>query len=313
MKKLALLWAALCLLLGALSVGARVSIQDDSGQTVVVEKPFSRIISLYGAHTENLFSLGLDREIIGVSTNESHPPQALSKPKFSYRDDPERLLALRPDLVLVRPMIMRGYPGLVDSLRQAGVVVVSMQPRDVAEMLEYWRKLGALTGRETQAEAMVRRFQQELAQLKERVAGIGPKARPQVYFESIHRRHKTFAPSSMAIFTLEAAGGVNLALAARSVRGSNIASFGKERILSLAARMDVYLAQKGTMNRVSVREIMDEPGFGALKAVQERRVYIVDEQLVSRPTLRLLQGIAAIQSLLYPRMAAASTRNGGRP
>ena len=314
MKKLGLCLAALCLMIVmATPLRAEVCFIDDSGQSIRLEKAFSRIISLYGAHTENLFSLGLDQEIIGVSINDSYPTAALNRPRFSYRDDPERLLAARPDLVLVRPMIMRGYRGLVESLRQAGVTVVSLQPRDVSQMFGYWRKLGALTGRQAQAETMVERFKKELSQLKSRVAGVSPEARPKVYFESIHRRYKTFAQSSMAIFALEAAGGLNLATGARPVRGSNIASFGKERILSLAQRMDVYLAQKGPMNRVSVEEIMDEPGFRALKAVKEQRVYIVDEKLVSRPTLRLLQGIAAIQNLLYPRLASASARTGGRP
>ena len=73
---------------------------DQSGRRIVVDKPYKRIISLYGAHTENLFSLGLDEEIIGVTRHESHPARALTKPVFSYHDDPEKFLAARPDLVM---------------------------------------------------------------------------------------------------------------------------------------------------------------------------------------------------------------------
>jgi len=50
------------------------SFTDESGSRITVKEPFKRIISLYGAHTENLFSLGLDLEIIGVSENEAYPP-----------------------------------------------------------------------------------------------------------------------------------------------------------------------------------------------------------------------------------------------
>lgn len=314
MKRIFLCLAALfCLSAAAAALAGERGFIDDSGQEVRVASPHKRIISLYGAHTENLFSLGLDREIIGVSPHESHPPAALGKPVFSYRDDPERLLAARPDLVLIRPMVMRGYRGLVESLRQAGVAVVSLQPTGADDLLAYWRKLGLLTGREAQAQAMTRRFQSELARLKSRVAAIKPEERPRVYFESVHRRFKTFAPFAMSIFALEAAGGVNLAAGADSVRGSNIAEFGKERILSLAARLDVYLAQTGPMNRVSAAEIKSEPGFAALKAVRENRVHLVDEQLVSRPTLRLLQGVELLQGILYPRLTAGRDAAGARP
>ena len=52
---------------------------DNHGRQIEVKTPFKRIISLYGAHTENLFSLGLEAQIIGVSVNDSFPAQALDK------------------------------------------------------------------------------------------------------------------------------------------------------------------------------------------------------------------------------------------
>ena len=281
---------------------AAASFQDDSGQPITVTAPYQRIISLYGAHTENLFSLGAGDQVVGVSTSEDYPPEALTKPALSFRDDPERMLALRPDLVLVRPMIMRGRQGLVDSLRQAGVAVVSLQPRSAEGMFTYWQRLGLLTGRRERAEAMIARFRRELGLIRARVITVSERKRPRVFFESIHRRMKTFAPGSTAVFALEAAGGINLAAGAQAVRDTNIAAYGKERILSHAMEMDVYLAQEGAMNRVSLADIQREPGFQALKAVRQGRVHLIDEQLVSRPTLRLLQGIRLIQAALYPEL-----------
>jgi len=46
-------------------------IVDQAGRILTVDHSFKRIISLYGAHTENLFNLGLDNEIIGVSRHET--------------------------------------------------------------------------------------------------------------------------------------------------------------------------------------------------------------------------------------------------
>ncbi len=50
-------------------------IVDQAGRILTIDEPFKRIISLYGAHTENLFNLGLDHEIIGVSRHETYPPR----------------------------------------------------------------------------------------------------------------------------------------------------------------------------------------------------------------------------------------------
>ena len=54
------------------------------------------------------------------------------------------------------------------------------------------------------------------------------------------------------------------------------------------------------MNRPTVAVIKEEPGFKVIKAVKNNQIFIIDEQIVSRPTLRLLQGIYEIGKILYP-------------
>ena len=273
---------------------------DQAGRKIFISDPYHRIISLYGAHTENLFELGLDREIIGVSRHEDYPPRALEKPVFSYHDDPEKFLAAHPDLVLIRPMIDRGYPQLVARLEKTGITVVSLQPGTIDEMYTYWHILGMLTGRQDRALRMVANFQQAVLEFNTLTASIA--VRKKVYFEAIHSKMKTFSPDSMAVFALETAGGVNIAADATPVRKTNIAYYGKERILSRAAEIDVYLAQAGTMNQSSVSLIKSEPGYQVIKAVHHNQVYIVDERIISRPTYRLLEGIKEIGRILYPEI-----------
>ena len=278
------------------------SITDQNGTEIHFAKPFTKIISLYPAHTENLFSLGLDQEILGVSKNDTYPEQASEKPTFHYREDPEKFIAAMPDLVLVRPMIYRAYPDLISKLNLAGITVVSLQPTSIEETYTYWRTLGTLTGRPAQAEAMIRQFNTGLAQIAQLVSTIGPESRQKVYFEAIHKKMKTFTPGSIAAFALEKAGGVNIAADAESVRNTNIAYYGKEKILSKAQDIDVFLAQSGKMNRITAEILKTEPGFSAIKAVQNNRICIVDETIVSRPTVRLLIGIKTIGACLYPEV-----------
>ncbi len=281
------------------------TIVDQAGRRIVVKKPFTRVLSLYAAHTENLFALGLGDALVGVSTHEDFPPQATRKPVFSYHDDAEKFLAAAPDLVLVRPMIDRGYPELMRRLEHSGITVVSLQPGTVVGMKTYWRILGLLGGRRAAAEKMITAFERAVTAFKAISKGVTSK---RVYFEAIHRKMKTFTPASMAIFVLETAGGVNVADDARAVHGTNIAAYGKERILAHAQEIDVYLSQKGPMNRVSIETITREPGFAVIRAVKQGQVYIVEESIVSRPTTRLLLGINRIGGILYPRRFAERGR-----
>jgi iron complex transport system substrate-binding protein len=104
----------------------------------------------------------------------------------------------------------------------------------------------------------------------------------------------------MPLFVLEKAGGINVATDARPRHGTNIADYGLERLLTRGNRIDVYLAQRGTMNDVSVPDIVGSPAASRIKAVLTRNVFLVDEHLVSRPTLRLLEGIDTVFQLLHP-------------
>lgn len=294
----------LAILLLFVATAQAATISDSERRTLVFDRPFTRIVSLYPAHTANLLRLGLDGEIVACSPGDH---QLTDRPRVQFQDDPERILALKPDLVLIRPMISRGYPNLVRILEQHQVRVVSLQPTRADELFAYWQALGTLTGREAEAQAMIADFTRGLARISEDLRSIPSEQRKRVYFESIHRQMKTFAPGSMALFVLESAGGINVAADAARMRETNIAAYAKERILARADEIDVYLAQRGRMNPVRVEDITGEPGFGVIRAVRENQVFLVDEELVSRPTPDLLDGIVQVRALLYPELFAGST------
>lgn len=274
------------------------TLTDKKGRLITFKKPFFRIISLYGAHTENLYHLDLEDQIIGVSVNDTFPAQVNKKQKFSYHDDLEKFLAFMPDLVLIRPMIDNGYPDLINSLETSGITVVSLQPANITEMYNYWLKLGMLTGRDRNASKMVTDFKKKTDHIRKLTKGIQFKKK--VYFQSIHTRMKTFTQSAMPMFALNIAGGINVASDAKASRNTNIAIYGKEQILEKANKIDVFLAQKGVMNAVSIEQIKKEPGFNIIKAIKNNQIYLIDENIISRPVPRLFKGIVSIGMHLYP-------------
>ena len=278
-----------------------VRITDDQGKTVVLKAPARRIISLYSAHTENLLALGLDQEIIGVSTAESHPA-AQGKPAFDYRADPEGVLAAQPDLVLIRPFIRQSHPDFVRTLENAKIPVVALYPEKFAEFDEYINKLALLTGKEPVGKELLAEFHQRLERVAARTAQLPEKKR--VYFEATATEYRTVTADSLPAFLLQQAGGVNIATDAAPVKGgSSIAAYGTERLLMRAADIDVYLAQKGPMNPgITPETIKVRPGFDKIKAIQEGQVFLIDEKLVSTPTLRLADGAEALVRLLYPEL-----------
>jgi len=279
-----------------------ISFTDDSGQEIKMKEPAKRIISLYSAHTENLFALGMDEEIIGVGTSDIYPPKVSEKDVFDYKSDPEKVIAANPDLVLIRPFIETHSPDFVTALKNAGVNVVSLYPESFDEFDRYISTLALVTGTEEKAQEMLDDFHIGIAEIEKETSKIEPKVN--VYFESTEQDYRTVTPDSMPARALKTAGGINIAENVVPIsEGSSIAPFGVEKILENADIIDVYISQVGAMNAGgSFHSITIRPGFAAIKAVEEGRIFVINEKIISSPTFRYLKGIEEISRALYPEV-----------
>lgn len=274
---------------------------DDSGYRIRMEKPADTIISLYSAHTENLFALGLDREIIGVGTADVYPYEALSKEVFDYKSDPEKVIAARPDVVIIRPFIERHSPDFVKSLRRTGITVVSLYPDNFEAFDDYIMKLAYLSGKETTAERKLSEFHNQLealGQLTSDVTEVG------VYFESSDREYKTVTQNSMPAYAISLAGGRNVAEDAVPIEeGSSIAIYGTEKIIEKAHEIDVYVTQRGVMGAGgNTHSIAIRPGFDVIDAVKNDRVLEINQKIISSPTFRFVKGVKELQRFFHPEL-----------
>lgn len=276
-----------------------IEITDDTGNVIRMHKPAKKIISLYAAHTENLFSLGLDQEIIGVGLNDKYPAPALTKTKFDYRADPEKVLALEPDLVLIRPFIKRGFPDFVKVLENAGVTVVCLYPEKYSDFIPYINKLAKITGTEPAAEKLLADWSKRVTQIEQNIAGKNP--RQKVFFESTANQ-RTITKDSLAAGVLMSAGAEVLFLGTPVVdRGTSIAQYDPELLVEQAENIDVYIAQKGVMNpTVSIEALQNKVSYENIKAIKNNRILIIDEKIISSPTFRMLEGMEQIADFLYP-------------
>jgi iron complex transport system substrate-binding protein len=281
-----------------------VSFIDDDGTTVTVVQPFHRIIPLYSAHTENLFSIGAGRLVIGGHKTCTYPAQADLLPKFDYTGDPEYIIAEAPDLVLIRPFIRRSYPAYIVELEKAGITVISLYPEGIGEFDDYILKLALLTGKAKEAEEQLSRFHAALDALRKDTSAIGRKQT--VFFESTAAETRTVSPFSLPAYAIDLVNGSNIASQVEPVNpGSSIAPYGAEKILQNASTIDVYIVQQGAMNRAkTLEDMLKRPGFSAIKALRENRVLFIDEKIISSPTFRYIEGVHALAHFLYPDVFA---------
>lgn len=150
----------LLLLVGALAASAGA------------ESP-ARIVSLAPNLTEIAYAAGAGRAMVGTVAWSDYPPAARELPQVGdgWRIDLERVLALRPDVVLAWSS---GTPrASIDRLRDLRLEVIEVPVYRLADVPAALRLVGGIAGTPAVAEAAAQRFEAEVRQLREQHAGDG--------------------------------------------------------------------------------------------------------------------------------------------
>jgi len=157
--------SALVFALVILTAGGRAS----SAPTTTDENPH-RIVSLVPATTEMLFAMGAGDRLAGVSNYDRFPPEVARLPRVGGLLDPnvERLLALKPDLVIVYGT----QTDLQRQLERANIPIFPYVHRGLPDITDTMRALGERIGAKAAADAAAARIEQQLAVIRARVAGL---------------------------------------------------------------------------------------------------------------------------------------------
>ncbi len=164
-----------CLLATTLLVwagaAAALRVEDDAGHVLALARPARRIVSLAPGLTELLFAIGAGPRLVGTVAYSDWPPAARHLPRLgdAFHLDSERLLALRPDLVViwgsVTPQAQR------DRLQQLHLPLFLAEPRHLAEIPGLMQRLGRLAGVADRAAAVARAFSRQVTALRQAHAG----------------------------------------------------------------------------------------------------------------------------------------------
>jgi iron complex transport system substrate-binding protein len=255
-----------------------------------------RIVSLIPALTEMLFAIGAGPQVAAVSSFDKYPPDVEKLPRVGALVDPdlERILSLRPDLVLVY-----GSQGdLRVQLERAKIPVYLYQHADLADVTATIRDLGARVGRHENAERIAAGIEGRLASIRERVASL---ARPSVLI--------VMGRESGALRGVYASGGVGFIHdMVEAAGGDNVFADVKQQAVQatseqiLARRPDVILELRagGLAPDQVAREIAVWSPLSSIPAVRNSRIVILTDERTVVPGPRVAEGTEVVARALHP-------------
>ena len=132
-----------------------------------------RIISLIPAVTEILFAIGAGPQVVAVSSFDEYPPEVKNLQRVGALLDPdlERILSLRPDLVVVYGSQL----DLMKQLERAGIPAYNYRHAALPDVSRTIREVGNRIGHAAEAEALIKKIDAQMTSIRQRVSG---RARP---------------------------------------------------------------------------------------------------------------------------------------
>jgi iron complex transport system substrate-binding protein len=261
--------------------------------------PAKRIVSLIPALTEMTFAIGAGDAVVAVSSYDEDPPQVKSLPKVGALIDPdvERIIALRPDLVL----LYASQTDLITQLSRARIPYYEYRHGGLASVTVTIRALGQRTGHAREAEALAADIERRLAALRKRTAGARKPRTLLVFGRERGSLRNIYASGGRGFLhdMLEAAGGANVfgAIQAESVQAST------EMIL--AQKPDVIIELRSTdipAENERATEIGSWQTLASIPAVRTGRIYLLSGRWLVVPGPRVAAGAEEFARVLHPRV-----------
>ena len=282
----------------AVAASGPATLTDGSGRTVTLRLPAERVVSLAPANTEVLFSVGAGGQVVGRDSFSDYPPEAKDVPDIGGQVgslNVELVVSRKPDLVLASPLTA---PEQIADLVKAGLTVyVLPNPRTFDDLYANLETAGKLTGHEAQAATLVDSLKKRVQAVTARAANAS--TRPLVYYEldaTDPSAPYTSGPDTFVDLLIRTAGGQNFG---GSLKGDWVQVSVEEL---LARQPDFVLLGDNTYGGVTPEQVKARAGWQALKAVQDGKVYLFDDNTVSRPGPRLVDGLEAMAKLLHPEL-----------
>ncbi len=294
MRALAL---ALCCLCGAWppSATAALSVKDDRGASVVLQQPAHRIVSLAPHATELLFAAGAGNDVVGVVIGD-YPPRARRLPRVgdAFRIDLERLLGLRPDLVVAWQS--GNPPADLARIEALGIPLYVTEPRRLEQIAEYLRELGHLAGTEEAARSAAAGYLSALEDLRSRHAGLAPVT---VFYQIAAQPLVTVNGTHIISQAMALCGGRNVFAA--------LAPLAPAVSLEAVLDADPQAIVVGSWSADPQLELAPWRRWPQLSAVRTGNLYAIPADYLDRAGPRLLTGVRRLCAALD------RTRAGGAP
>jgi iron complex transport system substrate-binding protein len=273
-------------MLAASVANALVTAKDDAGNSVTLARPAQRIVSLAPHATEILFAAGAGARVVGAVAHSDWPREARALPSVGDATalDLERIVALKPDLIVAWPYTM---PAQLAALRTRGATIFVSDPKTIAGIASDVEALGALAGTGATARASAVALRVRSDALAGKYAGVRPLS---VFYEVWNDPLQTIGGRHLISEAITLCGGANV-FGAQTLPAPTVSV---EAVV--AARPEVIIAGSDDGRRPPWLDNWKR--WPSVPAVHHGNLFVANGDLLHRSGPRFVDGVEALCAML---------------
>ena len=256
-----------------------------------------RIISLSPSTTETLFAIGAGDQVVGVTSYCDFPAEAATREiigGFSAKTiSIETIISLNPDLVIAG---ISAHQPIADTLKEAGITVLSIEPKSIEDIQLVIVELAMITGHEEQGRALSDDMSNRIAIIDSKLKTLDENDRIKVFYEVWDAPLMTAGPKSFTGQMISMGGGVNIF---SDVEG-DYPQVSSEELIS--RNPQAILSSDNHGDKLTIEAMEQREGWSSIDAFKNNNVILLDGNIVSRPGPRVIDAIEMIASSLYPEL-----------
>jgi iron complex transport system substrate-binding protein len=290
-----ILLSVLSITTGVIAQDYPITITDNLGEKIIMEEKPQKIISISPNITEVLFAVGAGENVIGVTTFADYPKEATKLEKIGTITEPniEKIITMNPDLVVASSA---NKMETIDRLKELNIKVAGFSSDSINMAIENIKKIGILTGNEEKADKIVAKMYIQIAEIKDLVdKKLKNQDRPKVFYELWSDPLYTAGIDNFIDDLIYTAGGFNIGRLAET----QWPQFSLEKLL--VEDPEVYISTPHSAQmKVSVESIKKRERFQSITAIKNDRIYVIDEDILNRPSPRLVTGLSLLTKAIWP-------------
>lgn len=275
-----------------------IVLTDALGNEIRLSAPAQRIISLAPSNTELLFAVGAGKQIVARDDFSNYPEEAGSLPSIggsTGKLNLEEIAKLQPDLVLGSPLTAAD---VVESLKTITPnVFIVPNPTKLDGLYTNLTTVATLTGKTAETEKLVTDMRARAKTVQDKIAGAA--AKPLVFYEldaTDPAKPWTAGSGTFIDMLISLAGGQNLG---GSLQGE-YAQISQEELI--VQNPEIIILGDSLYGGITPESVAARPGWESIAAVKNGKTLIFNDDLVSRPGPRMIDGLEELAKIIHPEL-----------